>query len=124
MKYIANPVEVEAFKIAVIGDVSESGGRELQLDSIETVMATSEMLARMTPTVGDYLVIQSDGYVYLNPKDVFERKYSYDPPCGETLLGNDTHPTLTCGERKSKHTPEAARGDVGMDHQFVPATFD
>ena len=33
------------------------------------------MCARMIPQVGDYWVIQSDGYVYLNPKDVFERKY-------------------------------------------------
>ena len=24
---------------------------------------------------GDYWVIQPDSYVYLNPKDVFERKY-------------------------------------------------
>ncbi len=34
------------------------------------------MIARMTPQVGDYLVIQEDGYEYLNPKEVFERKYS------------------------------------------------
>jgi hypothetical protein len=34
------------------------------------------MTARYMPVVGDYWVIQSDGYIYLNPKDVFERKYS------------------------------------------------
>jgi hypothetical protein len=41
----------------------------------EEVIATPQMTARMEPKVGDYWVIQSDGYVYLNPKEVFERKY-------------------------------------------------
>lgn len=39
-------------------------------------MATAGMLARMNPNVGDYWVIQEDGYVYLNPREVFRRKYS------------------------------------------------
>jgi hypothetical protein len=30
----------------------------------------------MQPKSGDYLVRQEDGYEYLNPKEVFERKYS------------------------------------------------
>jgi len=34
------------------------------------------MIARFEPQLGDYWVIQEDGYVYLNPKEVFERKYS------------------------------------------------
>lgn len=38
-------------------------------------LATSEMQARYIPKAGDYWVIQSDGYEYLNPKEVFERKY-------------------------------------------------
>lgn len=74
MKYIANPVEVDAFKIRGIGERAASG-LLMQLEDMTTVVATPEMLARMTPTVGDYWVIQADGYVYLNPKDVFERKY-------------------------------------------------
>lgn len=74
MKYIARPVEVEAFGITGIGGLHETG-RVLQLENLETVVATPDMMARMSPTVGDYWVIQSDGYVYLNPKDVFERKY-------------------------------------------------
>jgi len=30
----------------------------------------------MEPKIGDYWVIRSDGYIYLNPKTVFERKHS------------------------------------------------
>lgn len=33
------------------------------------------MTARYYPSVGDYVVIQPDGYVYLNPKKVFEDKF-------------------------------------------------
>ena len=75
MKFIANPVEVEAHKISGIGELAESGGRVLQTEDTQTRVATKEMLARYTPVVGDYWVIQSDGYVYINPKEVFERKY-------------------------------------------------
>lgn len=35
----------------------------------------SAMTARFYPSVGDYVVIQPDGYVYLNPKKVFEDKF-------------------------------------------------
>lgn len=31
---------------------------------------------------------------------------------------------VICGEPKSAHTPENARGDVGMDHDFIPASWD
>jgi hypothetical protein len=77
-KYVANPVEVEAHVIGHVGPPQEGKGlgrRVLRLDNDDYVVATPEMLSRMTPEVGDYWVIQSDGYVYLNPKDVFERKY-------------------------------------------------
>jgi hypothetical protein len=77
MKYRANPVEVEAF---VIQQTEYYPGKNpdfvLTLDNGEIVRATPDMTARMHPHPGDYWVIQSDGYVYLNPKDVFERKYS------------------------------------------------
>ena len=39
------------------------------------VIATAAMTSRYRPKPGDYYVIQADGYPYLNPKDVFERKY-------------------------------------------------
>lgn len=74
MKYIANPVEVDAFKIVGVGEKKEEG-THLALDNGENVIATPSMTSRMGPQPGDYWVIQSDGYVYLNPKDVFERKY-------------------------------------------------
>lgn len=75
MKYIANPVEVDAEVITFVGDEFE-GKRILSIgDGMNNFEATPGMLARMTPEVGDYVVTQSDGYVYLNPKAVFERKY-------------------------------------------------
>lgn len=47
----------------------------LHLEDGKLVSPNAGMLARMTPQIGDYWVIQDDGYIYLNPKDVFERKY-------------------------------------------------
>jgi hypothetical protein len=80
MRYIANPVEVEAFRIVAIGTSRAHGDEVLEtrieLEDGRWVTATGEMTARMFPRVGDYWVIQSDGYIYLNPKAVFERKYS------------------------------------------------
>jgi hypothetical protein len=89
MKYIAKPVEVEAHvikDIVAVADITPGrryvlglGGRStgiaLVLEDGRTVNVTPEMTARMEPKVGDYWVIQEDGYIYLNPKDVFERKY-------------------------------------------------
>lgn len=85
MKYQANPVIVDAHKIVSINKPHAHGGIawwsvDLALENGENVTADYKMLARYTPVVGDYWVIQSDGYTYLNPKDVFERKYS---PIGE-----------------------------------------
>ncbi len=92
MKYVANPVVVDAFKIVEVGKpakptidelevILNHGGQPvlgflLRLDDGAQVVATPEMTSRMTPAIGDYWVIQSDGYIYLNPKEVFERKYS------------------------------------------------
>jgi hypothetical protein len=76
MKYQANPVIVDAFKITkVIGELKVGSSCDLEIDNGQVVKASWEMLARMKPQVGDYWVIQSDGYIYLNPKEVFERKY-------------------------------------------------
>ena len=76
MEYIANPVTVTAFKIEKIIDCDDKGNLELLLEDGREVVATREMMARLIPSVGDYWVRQQDGYVYLNPKEVFERKYS------------------------------------------------
>lgn len=74
MRYRAKPVEVEAHKIAKVGTTGAEGLR-LYLDNEMWVTATPAMLSRMNPAEGDYWVIQPDGYIYLNPKAVFERKY-------------------------------------------------
>jgi hypothetical protein len=76
MHYIANPVIAEAFKIKSIGPINTDGGRQLILDNESRVTATAEMMARMNPQIDDFWVIQSDGYIYLNPQHVFLRKYS------------------------------------------------
>lgn len=80
MKYVANPVIVEANEIVSVGPKDENGATPIALKNGSNNIATAEMTARYHPNPGDYLVVQSDGYVYLNPKDVFERKYS---PLGE-----------------------------------------
>ena len=79
-KYRANPVEVEALKIAEVGVYdSRHGYIPLTLEDGCEVRASDGMIARMRPVPGDYWVIQSDGYIYLNPREVFERKYSPIP---------------------------------------------
>ena len=75
MKYIANPVEVDAYRIKEILGQHEDEGVKLLLENNTKVLVTRAMIARMAPQVGGYWVIQSDGYIYLNPKEVFERKY-------------------------------------------------
>lgn len=88
MKYIANPVEVDAKKILSVRKLDNGGNQatyELILASEQPneecgmLIGTPEMCSRMTPTVGDYVITQSDGYIYLNPAQVFERKYSPKP---------------------------------------------
>jgi hypothetical protein len=76
MKYVANPVIVDAYKIVEIIRKMSRQSITLILDNNDEVIANPEMLARYIPVVGDYWIIQSNGYIYLNPKDVFERKYS------------------------------------------------
>jgi hypothetical protein len=75
MKYQANPVIVDAFRIEAIDAPSSNGSRLIRHEEGQ-VLAHGEMFARIEPVIGDYLVVQGDGYTYLNPKEVFERKYS------------------------------------------------
>ena len=74
-KYQANPVIVDAWKITKVGARLPGIGIQVVLETGSVITADDGMIARMTPAVGDYWVIQSDGYTYINPKDVFERKY-------------------------------------------------
>lgn len=75
MKYIANPVEVDAEKIVAVVLATSEYPMVLKLESGKLYSPNAGMTARMTPVAGDYVVTQSDGYIYLNPKDVFLRKY-------------------------------------------------
>jgi hypothetical protein len=83
MKYVANPVEVTAYPIVAVNGAQSAPGQGVSYSLViadpdseaQGVIASPEMCSRMEPKVGDYWVIQSDGYVYLNPKEVFERKY-------------------------------------------------
>ncbi len=83
MNFVAKPVKVEAHAIVAVRQDNEYF--VLNLDDDSVVRTEPGMTARMTPSVGDYWVIQSDGYIYLNPKEVFERKYRPDPPESEIL---------------------------------------
>jgi hypothetical protein len=77
VKYRANPVEVDAFVITQTEYYPDKDPDFiLTPDNGVVVRATPEMTSRMKPMPGDYWVIQSDYYIYLNPKEVFERKYS------------------------------------------------
>lgn len=71
------PVEVKAVAIKAVGNLRPDGSRLLMLEDGEDscALASGAMLARFTPAPGDYFVRQEDGYTYLNPKAVFERKY-------------------------------------------------
>lgn len=93
MKYEAKPVIVDAEEIVGVGPVLRDGGsRHLCLRNGQNVVADNGMLARMDPKPGDYWVTQADGYVYLNPKDVFERKYQPVPEIpltGMTTIDSD-----------------------------------
>jgi len=72
--HIANPVAVTARSILGVQSITE--GAMLALDDTTNYFASHAMLSRYTPVAGDYLVTQDDGYQYVNPKEVFERKYA------------------------------------------------
>lgn len=80
MKYVANPVIVDAFVIKDIIREENAASRRvttsLKLDNGRYEIIDDAMTSRYYPKPGDYFVIQEDGYLYINPKDVFERKYS------------------------------------------------
>lgn len=75
MKYIANPVVVDAYKIVGLQHNYPDNHPEIQLEDGTVVPLTEAHLSRYTPVLGDYWVVQEDGYGYVNPRDVFERKY-------------------------------------------------
>jgi len=82
MKYYANPVIVDAFIIIGVGAVLRDGSMRCATQDGNSRTATKEMISRFIPREGDYWVVQEDGYEYVNPKDVFERKYT---PVGRSV---------------------------------------
>lgn len=98
-EYIANPVKVDAFKIIAIREEDDlKGGMErvAVLENDDMIVLTEGMTARYSPVEGDYLVRQQhDGYEYLNPKEVFERKYRASDTATEE---GDTHDSTSAGE--------------------------
>lgn len=69
-------MEVEAWEIAWVGPLRPGEPISLELTNGERVVAPPEVFARYGPQPGDYWVVQEDGYAYINPRHVFERKYS------------------------------------------------
>lgn len=78
MKYQANPVIVDAEIIVGTGTILSGGSVHCALQNGDNKVATKEMISRFVPNQegGDYWVTQPNGYEYLNPKAVFESKYS------------------------------------------------
>ncbi|MFB9123301.1 hypothetical protein E2553_00210 [Paraburkholderia dipogonis] len=82
--HIANPVKVHAQQITrVLKSFAAHDARvhdgcifELSDGTDIRLFLDDARIARYEPIEGDYVVTQEDGYVYFNPKDVFERKYS------------------------------------------------
>lgn len=68
----ANPVRVNA---RIVVNQRSFNPPTFTLDDGTVYTAKDGMLSRYTPSSGDYLVTQEDGYEYFNPKEVFERKY-------------------------------------------------
>lgn len=85
MKATANPTEVDygvITKVMLEESTYPQSGCWLEVDGLDDFIqehsfgCDSGMIARYKPAIGDYLVRQPDGYFYINPKAVFERKYT------------------------------------------------
>lgn len=77
--HVANPVRVSAKRIANVDHRLDGTGLiDIMFDDESQTILTDKMVARYVPVVGDYFVIQEDGYGYVNPKDVFEREIQPD----------------------------------------------
>lgn len=77
--HIARPVRVYASQIVELAQEQDGVLRQQVVvartadDAIHRL--TIDMIARHNPKPGDYIVEQEDGYVYVSPREVFERKY-------------------------------------------------
>lgn len=113
--HTANPVRVNA---AAILEVTEqlSGNLMLRLSDGRNYEADTSMTVRYRPVAGDYLVTQEDGYEYLNPKDVFERKYN--------AIGQDAaieKEIQAKGLTAPRITPTDIDANIASEHYFTAA---
>lgn len=123
MKFIGLPVEVDAFEILAVWkpEKTQVGGEMLVYAKPEkvgpeqftpkTFWLTREMLARYVPVIGDYVVVQADGYVYVNPRDVFLRKYR--PEGVNPDGGTQSEGTQRLSELRFRPTERAQVPDAG-----------
>lgn len=121
MKYRANPVIVKALKIEHVERIKDPAALVeyfgLLLEGGEQFKTTPEMTSRMVPQIGDYVVWQEDGYVYLNPKDVFERKYSpaatVSSTCDQRVTNNVMRHNYRVLNEEEKNQMQGIK-DMGM----------
>jgi len=75
--HVANPVRVNVSVICNVGEQDENGSLNVVTEDGYWHLLSAAMISRHVPVIGDYIVIQErDGYKYVNPKEVFESKYS------------------------------------------------
>lgn len=90
LSYVANPVVVLARRIVrVVGTTTDNRNNVFELEDGGEFHADEGMISRFPDAgPGDYVVEQEDGYVYLNPKGVFERKYQplYSAPAPDDVF--------------------------------------
>lgn len=83
MKYQANPVIVEAHTVISIDGPDICGYNHLLLDN-ETLLKLDDPIIPCTqPQIGDYVVTRANGHVSVEPKAMFEHKYSPLPVSAE-----------------------------------------
>jgi hypothetical protein len=113
--HVANRVYVTARKIQTVSGATAMGDElpvnhaRLILENGEDATIDATMTSRYWPTAGDYYVVQSDGYAYINPADVFERKYA-------SLAGVERKPAGGNLFRKKPVTVEAITFEQLVQH--------
>lgn len=73
--HVALPVRVSAVQIQSFAEDQPPKALDVIDEHGIRHTITEEMMSRYSPVEGDYIVTQEDGYVYINPREVFERKY-------------------------------------------------
>lgn len=123
-KYAAKPVQVDAHQIVEVRwDQQENALQRRYFirlaGEVEFRRLTEGQTARYEPDRGDYLVIQSDGYEYINPKAVFERKYR----CIERL-GFDNDAPAAVGDFLEELAQQVRAGELEVEPDEVTVVFN